>query len=1133
MATTTIAYLEAIVGADISNYRRQMSIVRNETGLLADQIGGLGRLGQRLSFALTLPMAIAGAGIVKTAADFEASMRNIASISDDVSNNFDEVSRKVLEFGANTRSGAQAAADALYEVFSAGYAGDAFELMQVSVMTAEAGLADLTITTRALTSTLNAYSKDNVTAAHASDVLTRTVQVGVGTMGEFASSLGRVAPLAAALNIPLEELGANWAFITQRGASAGTAATELYGVMSKLLKPTEDLQAAFGDLGVTSGRELIGKFGGLQGALLALYETFGESEDVMAAAFGNERAIRGLLKIINDVDAWNAAISDFNDNLDQATEIAWAEQMQSFAAAADRFLSAIQAVAIHIGTVFLPLLTPLVNGLTDLVRSGIDLDEGFIQVAGVFAVVAAAAGPLIWIFSSLLTPIGVLVGAVAALATAFAVDFQGIRTSVANALGPILGDIAQLTGGIQTIIDAIFAETAPDAIQGPVDRWAEDNQATIGLDQVITVKEGDTLWDIFNSNEGFKDAFSWEEFKAVVGLENPNLIRPGDIITIPQGAGAQMTRDLGNAFRIDPEAFGDYVVPVGTSKSFGERLSDAASEAWPEIQTALGSLFEKFKNWVLFTGIPDASFALGNIVGTVGNFIGQILGQIAEDMKNAEGEGLITKLWNYFGEYVWRPFVEGIESAIPTDTNVGNAIVTAIAGAIGVAFAGKIIIGALTAGIGTAITKAFSVSGLVLGAKGVAHLGSAIINLIATHLTGMTVGQLIKTGLVAAIGSTVAAAAAAVTGAVLIGTGITLLIPEEVKEAFRNTVNSFFQDVFGVDDFNGRLQAGIEATLYNTIGHIAGILGDTEAQDNLYALGEEAGNRYAGGLTYGVNTGLQQGAMPMPGEILRWEMIENADGELVGRAIVKEVKQGMLDGWRDRLQLTPGRSVVESILPTPEEIQSIAAPTGTSLADSIANAANTSIQEKQPELMSTAQNIVDPFIGVVDENMSEGGPILTKVDGFASSYVSHMDAIALASEGIGGTVDTGLGALFNSLVTWAGGIITRVNNIATAFRGLVEAATGASNLPVPSMVGGAQAGRAIGGPVRGGVPYLVGEYGPEIFIPQSSGSISNSVPMSQPRGSNKSGETVNNFYIYGVKDIDGFISETKRRGWKR
>ena len=40
-----------------------------------------------------------------------------------------------------------------------------------------------------------------------------------------------------------------------------------------------------------------------------------------------------------------------------------------------------------------------------------------------------------------------------------------------------------------------------------------------------------------------------------------------------------------------------------------------------------------------------------------------------------------------------------------------------------------------------------------------------------------------------------------------------------------------------------------------------------------------------------------------------------------------------------------------------------------------------------------------------------------------------------------------------------------------------------------SMMGGGLEGRASGGPVMGSTPYMVGEVGPELFVPNSSGSI--------------------------------------------
>ncbi|MBZ0306250.1 MAG: hypothetical protein K8I82_09295, partial [Anaerolineae bacterium] len=61
-------------------------------------------------------------------------------------------------------------------------------------------------------------------------------------------------------------------------------------------------------------------------------------------------------------------------------------------------------------------------------------------------------------------------------------------------------------------------------------------------------------------------------------------------------------------------------------------------------------------------------------------------------------------------------------------------------------------------------------------------------------------------------------------------------------------------------------------------------------------------------------------------------------------------------------------------------------------------------------------------------------------------------------------------------------------------------------------------GRAEGGPVTGGRPYVVGEAGPEIFVPGGSGHI---LPNHTPGG----GTNIRggNFHFYGVQDMEGFF----------
>jgi hypothetical protein len=75
-------------------------------------------------------------------------------------------------------------------------------------------------------------------------------------------------------------------------------------------------------------------------------------------------------------------------------------------------------------------------------------------------------------------------------------------------------------------------------------------------------------------------------------------------------------------------------------------------------------------------------------------------------------------------------------------------------------------------------------------------------------------------------------------------------------------------------------------------------------------------------------------------------------------------------------------------------------------------------------------------------------------------------------------------------------------------------------------------GRASGGPVTGGTPYLVGEKGPELFMPASSGSI---VPNNRlgSNGGGSTGVTINYHIAAGVTRAELVpILETERKRLK-
>ena len=1125
-----------------------MQAVRNDLGFMADRIDGLGKVGQRLSFAVTLPLTLAAGAIVSTTAEFQAAMYNVASISTDVAANFDEMSAKVLEFGANTRSGAQAAAEALYEVYSVGYRGDAFELMTVSVRTAEAGLADLATTTRALANVLNAYPNAAMTASDASNVLTRTVQLGAGTLDEYASNLGRVAPVASALGISFSELGANWAFITQQGAGVGVAATELSGIMNKLLKPSEDLAGVFDQLGVSGGIELIDKFGGLQGAVTALYDAVGDNPERFAEIFGDVRAIRGILKMSNSIEEWGAAIDEFNAGLDTATMSAWEQQSMSMSASFGRLLSAAQGVAIYIGQQFIPVLQPLVDGFTQVVLTAMDLDPALIQVGAAFAVAVAAAGPLLWLLSSMLTPVGVLIGAVAALATAVSVNFGNIRTTIENAVNAVFGDVSGLSGGLQTIIDAIFDTGGAQggAIEGPMQQWASENQVEVGASTFITVDPGDTLWGIWNDN--FRDVFDWEEFKDIAGFANPNLIHPGDIIEIPATAAAEMRDavqsgfDFENAFKIDPNDWSsDPVRPL--QKDLGTRVSEAVKAAWPQISEALGSILTSIGNWITATAIPGIAHGLGTIVGGIGRAIGEAIGSIGKFLEGKQGGNLLRELWDYFGTYVWQPFVEGLESQLG-DLDVGNAIVTTIAGLIGTALAGSILINTLKTGVTSAVASAFSGGIITKGVKGLLGIGASIANWISMELTGLTVVNVVKTAIMTLLTS----AAAAVTGGILLGAGISFLIPEETKRAFRSALDDLVTDVTGIDtSFTTALNQEVERGLSNALAGVFDIAGRPDVANSLRANAEAIADSYRADVTESLNNGgpiTPSGPLIIQGPSVQLTQPQfdtqwSSNLSVIGQQASKNFADGILLGWRDNendvmVQLNDG---ITRMWPTADGMTAIVQPVGEAAISGYATGLSNGITTNAANIQWAADAMVTPVQDTVTEGFGPASPILSTVIDFASNYADEMTRIGDATAGVSEPVSTGLGNLLNSIITFAGSIIARVLAIAGAFKEMVDAASAASNVSMPSTVGvhANGGGRAIGGPVTAGVPYTVGEHGIETFIPNVSGVIQPAAATSRnmSRKVSPAQQVQNVFYIYGVRDVDGFVRETKRRGWQQ
>lgn len=435
--------------------------------------------------AATAPLAAAFGVAVNSAKSFDEAVTNTGAVLGMTRDEITALSAQLLDFGSGTRAGPQAVAEAYYDI--AGGVADAsthMSILRAAVATSEAGNAKLAGTTKALISVMNSYKLSASQAAFASDVLTRTVGMGVGSMDEFASALPSVTGLANSLGISLDDLGGMMAYLTTQGNSASEAATQLAAMMTAVVKPNDTMLAALQELGYASGEAAIEALG-LMGAYQALAQTQTASTDGMAAMLGTTEALRGATALAGPEVA--NFLSTFKSGVEGATEAARQVQMQSAAAQFDLLQSSISEAAIKVGQALLPALVDLagkVQPIVDDVVEWIGQNPELVSQIGQIAMGAAALGGVLVVAGTIISAIGSVAGVAAggfALLTNPVVLLVGAIAALVFAASTLYpGGLSQLLSDAADSAQKLGAILSVELLQGL-------NDAAIAAGQVIAI----------------------------------------------------------------------------------------------------------------------------------------------------------------------------------------------------------------------------------------------------------------------------------------------------------------------------------------------------------------------------------------------------------------------------------------------------------------------------------------------------------------------------------------------------------------------------------------------------------------------------------------------------------------------
>ena len=441
---------------------------------------------------MSVTTVIGGVGVaaVKTAADFDSAMSQVAAVSGATGKDFDTLRNKAREMGAKTKFSATEAAEAMNYMAMAGWkTEDMLDGIEGVMNLAAASGEDLATTSDIVTDALTAFGLSAKDSGHFADILaaaSSNANTNVSMMGE---TFKYCAPIAGALGFSAEDTAEAIGLMANAGIKSSQAGTALRTIMNNLAGDVKISGKAIGDITIAT-TNADGSMRDLSDILADCRSAFGnltESEKAQAAeSLVGKNAMSGFLALMNagqgDIDKLSSAI----DNCDGSAEKMAMTMQDNLAGQLTILKSQLQELAISFGDILMPAIRSIVSNLQGFVDKLNGMDEGTKRTIVTIALLVASIGPLLVIIGTAISKIGVAMQGFVKLAN----GISKLKIAIQGGTG-VLGKLGAALGGISAPVLAVVAVIA------------------------VLVAAFVHLW---KTNEGFRDAIigTWNRIKDTI-----------------------------------------------------------------------------------------------------------------------------------------------------------------------------------------------------------------------------------------------------------------------------------------------------------------------------------------------------------------------------------------------------------------------------------------------------------------------------------------------------------------------------------------------------------------------------------------------------------------------------------------
>ena len=308
----------------------------------------------RLNVLSTTFSAIKSAfgGLLEGPMQFEQSLRNVGSLSEDVVANYGVIGDKLKALGRTMPvKSTKELADAMYQAVSAGFQwGDALKLVESAAKGSIAGLSSVPESMNALISVMNAYNLSGKDSAMVMDRLFQTVRKGITTFPELAASMSQVAPRAANAGIKLDELMGSIVTITKMKVPTSEAMTKISASITPL---------------VTILGEAYFKTHTFQEGLTEIYKRASGNVAEIQKMMGTKEATDAVIMIGKNAQQSKKDLEDMKNSAGASTK-AYNENVNSLANTIQLFQNQLKSFKNAAITALMPTITELVKHLTKI-----------------------------------------------------------------------------------------------------------------------------------------------------------------------------------------------------------------------------------------------------------------------------------------------------------------------------------------------------------------------------------------------------------------------------------------------------------------------------------------------------------------------------------------------------------------------------------------------------------------------------------------------------------------------------------------------------------------------------------------------------------------------------------------------